>query len=273
MELGTFTAMADCRHGRLLYNRHDSHVGRSLELYGEYSEREIDLFRTLVRSGDAVVEAGANIGAHTVWFARAVGETGRVYAFEPQRLAFQLLCANLALNSIVNVFAMHKALGDVSGIAAVPALDPRREANFGGVSLLGGAGPAEPVETGTVDDLNLTRLGLLKADVEGMELAVLRGAEGTLARLRPVVHVENLHREQSRGMIEWLTRRDYRLWWHLAPLYNADNFRGNPVNVFGGTVSVSMLGVPGERAVAVQGLPPVAGPDDWWERFIGTRVR
>ena len=52
--------LKDCRHGRMLYNVNDRYIGRSLDLYGEFSEAEVELFRQIVRPGDIVVEVGAN---------------------------------------------------------------------------------------------------------------------------------------------------------------------------------------------------------------------
>src|SRR5262245_2266954 len=93
-----FNRLKNCRHGRMLYNINDRFIGASLHAYGEYSEEEIDLFKQIVRAGDIVIEVGANIGAHTVWFSKETAQGGgRVVAFEPQRLVFQTLCANLAL--------------------------------------------------------------------------------------------------------------------------------------------------------------------------------
>ncbi|MBU3737095.1 MAG: hypothetical protein FGM62_08995, partial [Methylobacterium sp.] len=61
-----FNQLASCRHGPLLYNVNDQYVGRSLALYGEFSEQEMAVFRHFVNPGDVVLEVGANIGAHTV---------------------------------------------------------------------------------------------------------------------------------------------------------------------------------------------------------------
>jgi hypothetical protein len=104
-----------CRHGMMLYNVHDLYVGRSLDQYGEFSQGEIDLFGQILKPGQVVLDVGANIGAHTLWFAQTVGPSGTVLAFEPQRIVFQALCANLAhtpplynpnnfLGNAVNVF-------------------------------------------------------------------------------------------------------------------------------------------------------------------------
>ncbi|WP_254218785.1 FkbM family methyltransferase [Burkholderia multivorans] len=116
-------AQQRCRYGTMLFNTNDEFVGRSLALYGEWSEPEPFLFAQMIREGDTVVEAGANLGSHTVMLSRAVGESGTVFAFEPQRHTFQLLCANLALNERLNVRAYQYAIGDAEGVVEFPLVD------------------------------------------------------------------------------------------------------------------------------------------------------
>ncbi|MFP3733211.1 FkbM family methyltransferase, partial [Bacillus sp. SIMBA_006] len=77
-----------------------------------------------VRQGDTVVEVGANIGSHTVMLSQAVGDSGVVFAFEPQRHVFQVLCANLVINHCLNVRANQCAIGDTDGTIDFPAIDP-----------------------------------------------------------------------------------------------------------------------------------------------------
>ena len=111
IECGTFNLLVAARHGHLLVNRHDIYIGRSIRELGEFSEGEVDLFRQVLRPGALVVEAGANIGSHTVPMAKMIGPTGHLWAFEPQRVIHQTLCANLALNSLTNVTALWAAVG------------------------------------------------------------------------------------------------------------------------------------------------------------------
>ena len=118
MEFNRFKA---CRHGTMLYNVNDAYVGKSFELYGEFSQGETELFGQILEPGNIVLEVGANIGAHTLFLAKAVGPQGAVLAFEPQRVVFQTLCANMALNSITNVRCQQAALGRGAGQPARPA--------------------------------------------------------------------------------------------------------------------------------------------------------
>ena len=56
-------------------------VGRSLSMYGEWSEHEVVLFSQLVSPGDTIYDVGANLGAFTIPLSKMVGEHGRVVAF------------------------------------------------------------------------------------------------------------------------------------------------------------------------------------------------
>jgi FkbM family methyltransferase len=247
----------------MMFLANDSFVGRSLDLYGEFSEGEPRLFGAILRPGDTVVEVGANIGAHTLYLAGQVGPRGKVFAFEPQRPLFHLLCGNLALNEIFNVYALLAAGGREAGKIRVPLADYSSPHNFAGLSL-GGSGSGEEVEVIPVDALGLAALRLLKVDVEGMESEVLAGAAQTIKRLRPVIYVENDREDSSPHLIAQIRDFGYRLWWHLPPLYSPDNFAGNEENVFPGVVSVNMLCLPAELPHRIDSLREVSGPGDRW---------
>src|SRR5207253_1370623 len=119
-----------------------------------------------IRPGHIVVEAGANVGVHTLVMARLVGETGMVYAFEPHRLVFQALCANVALNSITNVHCRPEALGEQPGWLSVPSWSPECADHFEGMGLP----QNERTPVTTVDGLDLPRCEFLKVDAGGREL-------------------------------------------------------------------------------------------------------
>jgi len=173
-----------CRHGVMLYSARDKYVGGSLDRYGEFSELEAQLFTGLIKPGMLVVEVGSNIGAHTVHLAKLVGENGGVVAFEAQRVIFQMLCANLALNGIENTDAKCMAVGAAPGEIMVPRVDYRGDNNFGGIPLGGDDG--DLVEMIAIDNLLLPACHMMKIDVEGMEKQVLEGARQTIMQFRPI---------------------------------------------------------------------------------------
>jgi FkbM family methyltransferase len=253
-------AVGQCRHGPMMYLRRDAYVGRSFHEYGEFSEGEVEIFRSALRPGDVALDIGANLGAHTIPLARLVGPTGFVFAFEPQRILFNILCGNVALNELINVKAFPMALGRAPGQTRVMPLDYGVPNNFGGVSLGGAEGEVVPVAA--LDQLGLPKVRFIKIDVEGMELDVLLGAKALLARDRPILYVENDRLEKSEALVMQLLADGYRMWWHVPPLFNPGNFRGNAENVFGGIRSFNMLCLPREVKSQVDGFHEITKPKD-----------
>lgn len=252
---GPINHVSACRNGLFTYNQRDSWIGRSLDQYGEYCPGESRLFKQLVRPGMTVVEVGANIGVHTVQLAGLVGESGSVLAFEPQAVVFQLLCANVALNSILHVRCYQKGVGQKPGSLLVPPLDYRQAANFGNVSLQ----PASPGERGervdavSLDSLQLPRCDFIKIDVEGMEWEVLQGAEGTIKQHHPTLYLECDQVEQSAQITNWLGQLGYRMYWFIPPYFEPQNYYENPANVLGAFANTCLLAVHGDEQ-QIEGL-------------------
>ena len=149
-----------------------------------------------LRSGDTAVDAGAYKGGYTYWMRRAVGERGRVCAFEPQPEAASLLRRYVGAFGWSNVEIVEAALSSASGEGVLlrPMSAPSPAASLVGASL-----PPAPeemhVRLDTLDRFLASRsaagrVGLIKCDVEGHELDVLRGAEATIREHHPALLVE-----------------------------------------------------------------------------------
>jgi len=258
-----FNELRMCRSGPMLYNKNDVYMGGSLQKYGEFSVGEQIIFSAIVQPGALVIEVGANIGAHTVALARLAGQDGEVHAFEPQRIVFQALCANLALNNCANVFAHQAAVGESAGTISVPALDPMVRSNFGGLSLQG-ATLGESVPLVTLDSLDLPSCQLLKVDVEGMEVEVLKGSRTLIDTYRPIMYLENDRIERSEELLGIVERFEYNAYWHFPRVFNPANFFGDAENIFGNIVSVNILCVPKETTSPVGGLRQVRSTREIW---------
>jgi FkbM family methyltransferase len=206
-----------------------------------------------------VLDVGANIGVHTLDMAAAADAKGTVIAFEPQGFLHQILCTNILLNELHNVQAIHGGLGRERGQAWIPPLDYNAAGNFGGVSLQRETG-GERVVVAPLDSLGLAQCHFIKIDVEGMEEDVIAGAEKTIRKFNPVLYVENDRKENSESLIMRIAGLGYAASWHFPRYYSAANFYGNPVNVFGGMVSVNMLCVPAGRVVEIEGLERITDP-------------
>ena len=256
-----FNKLIKAKNGYILYNRFDKYIGRSIEEYGEFSEFEAEIFRQVVKEKDTVIEVGANIGTHTLIFSNLVGNKGKVIAFEPQRIVFQTLCANVSLNSKTNVYAFQNAVSNQNGYLHIPFIDYGKTDNFGGISLEN-INDGEKVEKVKLDNFlteyfDLDSIKLIKIDVEGMEKDVLEGAKETIKKFSPILYLENDRQDRSKELMEYIDSLGYKMFWHLPPLYNPKNFFKNQNNIFSNLVSVNLLCLPKNSKVSIQNFVEV----------------
>jgi FkbM family methyltransferase len=176
--------------------------------------------------GDVAVDAGAYKGGYTYWMRRAVGEHGAVLAFEPQPDVAARLRSYVGAFGWSNVEVFEAALSSARGERALlrPGSGPSPAASLVGASLPP-APERTPVRLDTLDHVlahrrTAGRVGLLKCDVEGHELDVLRGAEATLRAHRPAILVEceerHLHGHSMVDVFGHLAALGYRgsFFWH-----------------------------------------------------------
>lgn len=244
--------LCEAKHGRYLYNRHDTIVGKCLEYYGEFAEGEIELFQQFVKPGDIVIEAGANIGTHTIPLARMVGNSGEVHSFEAQRILFQTLCANLALNSITNVYAHNKAVGAENGSIAVPDIPYQASTNMGAYSLKDERYKRkELVELIALDNLLPDRrVAFIMADIERMELELLKGAQKIITTHQPIIYLENDPKfPESEEVNDLLKLWNYRIYRHVVHNHNPDNYN-KKVEPILSTAAYNILAVPAHRTLS-----------------------
>ena len=228
------------RDGYMIVNLSDQYIGKSLIKYGEFSQMEMNLFEQLIEKADNIVEVGSNIGSHTVGLCKLARE-GQIWAFEPQRIIFQTLCGNIAINSILNCHCVECVCSDrTDQPIIVPEPSFKHENNFGGISMIEEPQAITRQRTNTLDAAlpDLDRLKLLKIDAEGMEAKILTGSEKLIRRTRPVLYVENDKIEKSKGLIEKIFSYKYRAFWHVVPMFNENNFNKVDENIFVGIHSI-----------------------------------
>jgi FkbM family methyltransferase len=246
-----------CKHGMFTFFDNDKYIGGALDQTGEYSEQEVQKLLSVLNHDSIMIEVGANIGAITVPLAKHVA---KLIAFEPQPAICELLRRNIRQNALdPKVAVVQCAVGAVVGNTALASIDYDAPGiNTGGVAI-GGKGEIPLI---TLDDYcgRLSRLDLIKIDVEGMEREVLVGAQQTIARLRPLLYVENDRADNSVALIKHIMCLGYCLYWHLPALFNPD-----PTNNMS-LISMNMLCVPAQRQIIDTDVTPVLGVHDDWER-------
>jgi FkbM family methyltransferase len=171
----------------------------SIYLLGAFEPATVRAYGRLVRSGDCVLDIGANVGAHTLPLARLVGPRGRVAAFEPTLYAVRKCAANLALNpELAARVSLHQVMLAADPSEALPPAVfsswPLAEQEGLHQTHRGRLMDTSGARVATLDrmcsELGLGALDFIKLDVDGYEYPVLAGGRGTLERFRPVIALE-----------------------------------------------------------------------------------
>lgn len=186
----------------------DTHLSKWIEQEGRLDVPGLahDAAARFIKPGDVVVDAGASLGDHTLVYLNAVGESGTVYAFEPNPMSFEALEHNCPA-AICRMAALGKARARLR-------LKPDSE-NVGATYIdVASEGDTHVLP---LDELGLGRLNFFKMDVEGMEPLVIDGADGTIKRCKPIILLEVNHGALQRAgfTVEDIVRRadalNYRL--------------------------------------------------------------
>lgn len=169
---------------------------------GFYEIRESKIFKKILKPGDTFIDVGANLGWYTVLAAKIVGVHGKVIALEPSNKVYSHLHKNIEINSLINVQLEKIALSDTNGTASFSGIT---ETNEGIGSLIPKpegipSTVVEEVQTQKFDDLfsinEMQQIKLIKIDVEGAEMLVIKGMLGTLRQKKIdniIIEVSDYH--------------------------------------------------------------------------------
>ena len=221
--------LASSNHGTMIVNRNDycmidaNHgygVGFQILNASSFDPEEINFALALLTCrrqhfGDGVVaiDGGANIGVHTIEWARHLYGWGEVIGFEAQEVVFYALAGNVAINNCLNARVKLAALGEACGELAIPQPNYLQPSSFGSLEIRERANNEfigqnisykdenmNKVHMVSIDSLNLDRLDFVKIDVEGMEVEVLKGGKQSLQRYKPIMLIEVI--KSDRALLE-----------------------------------------------------------------------
>lgn len=141
--------------------------------------------------GKDIVDIGANNGSFAVDFAHLVSDNGKVHSFEPQRIIYYQLCANVFLNGLDNVYCHNVAMGNVDDFVMIEKpnyFESTKMVNFGGAEIVKENGDLIPLKR--LDSYDFKDVIFIKMDVQGYESFVIDGAKDTIKKHRPYLFIE-----------------------------------------------------------------------------------
>lgn len=159
---------------------------------GVYERYESELFRSKIKPSMTIIDIGANLGYYTAIASRLAGERGLVVAFEPEPNFFKLLSRNIRRNGLKNVINFELAIAEKNGLTNLYLSNENKGHN----SLINSEELKNSVQvkTTTLDDFlasqKITKVDMIKMDVEGAEILALEGMRNTLIKHRPLLFLE-----------------------------------------------------------------------------------
>ena len=225
-------------HGLMIVNRNDYRmtsqnrgygVGYQLLNYSSYERDEVGFSLAILGKrrkyfGDNVVaiDCGANIGVHTIEWAKFMYGWGEVISFEPQEKIYYALAGNVIINNCLNVTAKNCAVGSQCGSIDIPTLNYLLPSSYGSFELKQSTKnefigqvvdykKTTRVSLVSIDSLDLKRLDFIKIDVERMEEDVLQGAVKSIQERRPIMIIEIMKSDRTK-IANFLRENGYTLY-------------------------------------------------------------
>lgn len=186
-------------YGNFLINEFD-YIGNHIKKNESWEQHLYEFYSQILTKDDICIDAGANLGYHAIQFGRL---SKRVYAFEPQPMIYNQLCANILFNNLDNIIIPHRlGLGNTETTAQM--WDIKNE-NFGDVYNWGGRGiehkdaaftsdeirEEDQIQVVQLDSFKIPHCELFKMDIQGYEWYAIQGAIKTIARNYPIILLEN----------------------------------------------------------------------------------
>jgi FkbM family methyltransferase len=210
--------------GLSVYAYPGNETSTSIFVTGNYEPNEFFMLSQVIRPGMIFVDAGANMGLYTLFAARKTGEHGIVLAIEPSTRECARLLQNVEINSLSNVRLVRNAVSDsCSDVDLLVAED-----EWSGHNTLGSFAYDTPLalkETVPSDRLDnivlregLSRVDIIKLDIEGAEFRALKGAAGILERFQPLLLLELAdralcHQDSNSSQIwDFCRQNNYRIY-------------------------------------------------------------
>ncbi len=194
----------------------------SVPYTGTFEEKETEYVRRAIQSDWVCIDIGACFGWYSVLFSQVVGEAGQVHAFEPVPDNRECLLENLKLNGISNVKVNTFALGEKENTTKIYVPVDGVSGSLKAHAKLKDCKIID-INVSTLDkyviDNGLNRIDFIKADIEGAEFLMLKGAEDTLRKYRPMLmlevqaHSTRLFGYEPENLFKWLRNIGYRAYY------------------------------------------------------------
>jgi FkbM family methyltransferase len=219
-----------CKHGDFVFYNTDSPIGHCLSVYGEWAEEELSFIAPYLKPNTNIIDVGANIGTHTVFFSKKCPQ-GQIHSIEPQFYIFQILVTNIAINSRFNVKPYNAAISndfDTLKLINLPPISEKR-INYGEFKV---HNHENGIETRCMKLDHFQNIQFIKLDVEGYELQCLMSGERLINECKPMMYIEFNNKQGNPDLLAFLWEHGYKCYWHVSKKFSLENFNRVITNVW-----------------------------------------
>jgi len=188
-------------------------IERELFFKGHYYKCVTDIINKIVKSGDVILDIGANIGTRSLIMGKSVGHMGNVFAFEPHPDVFKRLNDNIKLNNFNNITTFPIALSDKTSTEELYSyIDDNRNSSLYPLNDIKG-GEHSKIAVSTIDSIveeaKINRLNLIKINARGSDLLIIKGGEKSIIKFRPIVIFEYNKESWAHSGSKWHDASDF----------------------------------------------------------------
>jgi FkbM family methyltransferase len=195
-------SMIKLRNKIIYFIRYDIFIGRYLAHKGWWELNLYKDFKKYYREGSNILDIGAFIGTHVLLLSEIINKNGQIYAFDP--LYTDIIKKNVKANHLekkVNIYEV--CVGGENKEVEIDEIQRDQVANYANASLVKNVNYAEQIKKKkvkmiTIDSLQIKNISIIKIDVEGFELEVMKGAIKTIQQERPVIFIEIWNKEKEK---------------------------------------------------------------------------
>lgn len=179
--------------GSFIFVTPSDHIQKDIFWYGFYEKDSVLTWHSFIKNDSVVFDIGANIGFYTLVAANKI-KTGHIYAFEPVKDIVRLLKTNIELNNFNNISIIPFAVSNKKTISPIYISSQDNLGMSGFHKPQNYSGKIDYVETISLDEwikeMKIPKLDVVKIDVEGAELQVLKGMKKIIESNKPIFFIE-----------------------------------------------------------------------------------
>ena len=228
----------------------DKHDNLGLSINPIYGESDTEFVKKVIKKNDIVLDIGANIGYYSLIFAKLVGDSGKVFSFEPESENFKILKKNIEVNGYNNVILEQKIVSNADGKSTLYVSE-----KAGSHRIYKPDNYVESLEIESIsmdsyiEKNNIKKINFIKIDVEGAELNVLQGIQKILDSNKHIILFTEFSPNQIKScglkpvdMINFLTNNKFKIYFtqiknnktiflDFEKIYSLNNYENKTINL------------------------------------------